>query len=103
MPFEFSLSISNHLTCASSGYGPSLSGNNHAWDVALYVVLHDFRARYAEYRTYAHLLQYTDVLQNLGGQLGFDPTDAATLRKFARDNPHTYLVHWSPKVGAVPS
>lgn len=87
--------FARYVRLAKRSWPPT--GHNHAWDVALYVTLHDFHARYAEYRTYAHLLQYTTVVQNLGGSFGFDPGDVSVVRRFAEANPGTYLVHWSPK------
>ena len=70
------------------------------FDVALFVHLADKRFDFAGFRETAHLLQYTEVVQNLpGSDVSFMQPHSPTVDAFRRSNPYTFLVHSNARQG----
>ncbi len=68
-------------------WSPPSENNWSPWDVSLWVFMHDYR-HFSEFQHYAHKIQYTDVLQNLG-----DDASPAEEDRIRRECAATYFIH----------
>jgi hypothetical protein len=68
-------------------WNPPSKDNWAPWDTNLWVFMHDYR-HFPEFQHYAHKIQYTELIQNLG-------EDASTTeeQRIIRTCPGTYLIH----------